>query len=285
MINPRSSWSGGFLFGKSLLKDYEMTDDSNTANPLFSNSVVYQLPYAGKVRESISYAGGDRVFDIYLPERVEEPAPVVVLVTGYPDLDFEERVGMKQMEVQSFRGWAKLLAASGMAAVIYSNVEPVEDVFTLLDFLRCEASELRIDPARIAVWSCSSNVPNAINVLHKDSTVRCATFLYGYMLDTTDSSVLQETAQSFRFANPHKGMKNFPENTPILVIGAGKDEFPGLNESIDNFEAEAVARNSPVSVIRYPEGVHAFDILDDSQRSIEIIKLCIGFLRLRLNVY
>jgi len=58
-----------------------------------------------------------------------------------------------------------------------------------------------------------------------------------------------------------------------------------LNESIDNFEAEAVARNSPVSVIRYPQGVHAFDSLDDSQRSIEMIKLCLGFLRLRLNVY
>jgi hypothetical protein len=70
-----------------------------------------------------------------------------------------------------------------------------------------------------------------------------------------------------------------------LVIRAGKDEFPGLNESVDNFEVEAIARNSPVSVIRYPEGVHAFDSLDDSQRSIELIKLCVGFLRLRLSVY
>ena len=262
-----------------------MTDDSNTANPLFSNSVVYKLPNTANVREGISYADGARVFDIYLPNQAEEPAPVVVLVTGYPDLDFEERIGMKQMEVQSYRDWAKLLAASGMAAVIYSNVDPVEDIFTLLNFLRCKASELQIDSARIAVWSSSSNVPNAINVLHKDSAVRCAALLYGFMLDATDSLVLQEAAQTFGFANPHEGMKNFPENTPILVIGAGKDEFLGLNESIDNFEAEAVARNSPVSVIRYPEGVHAFDILDDSQRSVEMIKLCIGFLRLRLNVY
>ena len=66
--------------------------------------------------------------------RSKEPAPVVVLVTGYPDSGFEERVGMKQMQVQAYKDWAKLLAASGMAAVIYSNVEPVEDVFTLLRF-------------------------------------------------------------------------------------------------------------------------------------------------------
>ena len=262
-----------------------MTDDPNTVNPLFNNPLVYQLPYAGNVREGISYSDDARIFDIYLPEKVEGPAPVVVLVTGYPDPGFEARVGMKQMQIQAYKDWAKLLAVSGMAAVIYSTVEPVEDVFTLLNFLRCEADQLQIDPARIAVWSCSGNVPNAINVLHKDSAVRCAALLYGFMLDTMDSSVVQETAQKFGFVNPHSGMENFPENTPILVIRAGKDEFPGLNESVDNFEVEAIARNSPVSVIRYPEGVHAFDSLDDSQRSIELIKLCVGFLRLRLSVY
>ena len=273
------------MFGKSLFEGHGMTNDFSTISPLFINSVVYELPYEGNVRKGISYADNARVFDIYLPEQVEEPAPVVVLVTGYPDLDFEEQAGMKQMEVQSYRDWAKLLAASGMTAVIYSNVEPVEDVFTLLDFLRCEADQLQIDPARIAVWSCSGNVPNAINVLHKDSAVRCAALLYGFMLDTMDSLVVQEKAQKFGFVNPHSGMENFPENTPILVIRAGKDKFPSLNDSIDNFEVEAIARNSPVSVIRYPEGVHAFDSLDDSQRSIELIKLCVGFLRLRLNVY
>ena len=262
-----------------------MTGDPSTENSLFTDPLVYQLPYAGNVREGISYADDARVFDLYLPEKTEGPAPVVVLVTGYPDPGFEERLGMKQMQSQAFKDWAKLLAASGMAAVIYSNVEPIEDAFKLLEFLRREAQQLQIDPQRIAVWSCSGSVPNAINVLHKDNAVRCAALLYGFMLDSADSSVLQETAQTIGFVNPHEGMENFPENTPILVIRAGKDESPGLNESIDNFEVEAIARNSPVSVIRYPEGVHAFDILDDSQRSIEMIKLCVGFLRLRLNVY
>lgn len=262
-----------------------MIDDSNTENPMFSNPLVFQLPFRGTVREGISYEDDSRVFDIYLPEQEEGPAPVVVLVTGYPDPGFEKRIGIKQMQIQAYKDWAKLLAASGMAAVIYSNVEPADDVFTLLAFLRSEAQQLQIDPARIAVWSCSGNVPNALNVLRKDSSLRCGALLYGFMLDGMGSSAVQETAQTFGFVNPHEGMENYPENTPILVIRAGKDEFVGLNESIDNFEAEAVARNSPVSVIRYSEGVHAFDVLDDSRRSIEMIKLCVGFLRLRLNVY
>tara|TARA_B110000858_G_scaffold198436_1_gene264962 strand:+ start:7586 stop:8374 length:789 start_codon:yes stop_codon:yes gene_type:complete len=262
-----------------------MTDDSSSTDPLLSNSLVYQLPYAGNVREGISYADEARVFDIYLPEKVDAPAPVVVLLTGYPDPQFEERFARKQMQIQAYKDWAKLLAASGMAAVIYSNVDPVDDALTLLDFLRSEADKLQIDPSRIAVWSCSGNVPNAINVLHKDSSLRCGALLYGFMLDTAESVVLQKTAQTLGFVNPHEDMEHFPENTPILIIRAGKEEFPFLNESIDNFEAEAIARNSPVSVIRYPEGVHAFDRLDDSQRSIEMIKLCVGFLRLRLNLY
>lgn len=262
-----------------------MTDDANAANSMFTSPLAYQLPYSGRVQEGISYGGDSRVFDIYLPEEASGAVPVAVLVTGYPDPGFEARIGMRQMQITAYRDWAKLLAANGMAAVIYSNLEPVDDAFTLLGFLRAEAQQLQIDPERIAVWSCSGNVPNAINVLHKDNAIRCAVLLYGFMLDAEGSVALKETANAFGFACPNEGMQDFPENTPILVLRAGKDEFPGLNESIDNFEAEAIARNSPVSVIRYPEGVHAFDILDSSQRSIEMIKLCVGFLRLRLNIY
>ena len=71
----------------------------------------------------------------------------------------------------------------------------------------------------------------------------------------------------------------------MLIIRAGKDDLPRVNESIDNFQAEGIARNSPISVIRFNEGVHGFDVLDDSRRSIEMIKLCVEFLRLRLSVY
>ncbi len=262
-----------------------MSDDTIDENPLFTNPLVYRLPYAGELREGIRYGEGSRCFDVYLPEQVDGPAPVVVLITGYPDSGFEAFAGRKQMQIQAYTDWARLLAASGMAAVLYSNVEPVADASALLRFLRSDAAQLQIDPQRIGLWACSGNVPNAIRLAHADSSLRCAALLYGFMLDTADSTAVDDMSKALRFASPNKGMENFPENTPILVIGAGRDEFAGLNESIDNFEAEAVARNSPVSVIRYPEGVHGFDILDDSQRSIEMIKLCVGFLRLRLNVY
>lgn len=262
-----------------------MTDENTPQNPLFTNPLAYQQAYAGEVRRDLAYGDDARVCDVYLPERSTGPAPAVVLVTGYPDPGYEAFTGRKQMQIRGYQDWAKLLAASGMAAVLYSNIEPVADAGALLAFLRGEAAQLGIDPERIALWACSGNVPNAIHLAWANSAIRCAVLLYGFMLDGEGSNSIAEASETFRFANPNRGMENFPENTPLLVIGAGRDEFPGLNESIDSFEAEAIARNSPVSVIRYPEGVHGFDVLDDSRRSIEMIKLCVGFLRLRLNIY
>ena len=262
-----------------------MADDRGVTNPLLFKPLVYQLPYSGAVREGIDYASEARVFDIYYPRNNEGLAPVAVLVTGYPDPGFEALSGMKQMQIKGYKDWARLLAANGIAAVIYNNVEPVADALTVIDYLKTESAQLQIDPERVALWSCSGNVPNAINVLNEAASLRCAVLLYGFMLDVLDSKLIAQASANFHFVNPNRGMQDFPENTPILIIGAGKDEFPGLNESIDAFEAEAIARNSPVSVVRFPEGVHGFDILDDSQRSIEMIKLCVEFLRLRLNVY
>ncbi len=262
-----------------------MPDTQSSENPMLANPVVYQLPYAGEVRRGISYGSGPGILDLYLPEQLQQPAPVAVLVTGYPDPGFEEKTGRKIMQLQANVDWARLLAASGIAAVIYSNVEPNADAFSVLAFLRSEAAVLQIDPERIGIWSCSGNVPNAINLLHADSRLRCAVLLYGYMLDSSDTSAVADAAATFGFVNPNRGMENFPENTPILIIKAGKDELPGLNQSIDLFEAEAISRNSPVSAINFVEGIHAFDSFDDSRRSVEMIKLCLQFMRLRLRLY
>jgi len=262
-----------------------MSDPEHKDNPILSKPLVYQLPYEGEVRRGIAYASGPRVMDLYLPEQLAEPASVMVLVTGYPDPGFEAKTGRKLMELQANIDWAKLFAANGIAAVIYSNIEPNADAFLLLDFLKTQAPALGLDRERIGIWSSSGNVPNAVNVLHTDTALRCAVLLYGYMLDTKGDSIVADSSKAIGFVNPNRGMEHFPENAPILIVKAGKDELPGLNQSIDDFEAEALARNSPVSVIEFKEGVHAFDIFDDSQRSIEMIKLCLGFLRLRLNVY
>ena len=50
----------------------------------------------------------------------------------------------------------------------------------------------------------------------------------------------------------------------------------------DRFVQEALARNAPIDVLNHPEGRHGFDILDDDDRSREVIARTLEFLRARL---
>jgi dienelactone hydrolase len=68
---------------------------------------------------------------------------------------------------------------------------------------------------------------------------------------------------------------------PLLIAKAGLDR-PGINDSIDAFVRRADELGAPVQVETHPDGRHAFDILDDDDRSREIIEASIGFMRSHL---
>ncbi|MGP0074234.1 MAG: hypothetical protein ACLPWF_20160 [Bryobacteraceae bacterium] len=52
-----------------------------------------------------------------------------------------------------------------------------------------------------------------------------------------------------------------------------------MNEGIDRFISHALAANLPITLVNHPTGPHAFDILDDSETSREIIRQILEFLR------
>jgi acetyl esterase/lipase len=71
-------------------------------------------------------------------------------------------------------------------------------------------------------------------------------------------------------------LQNAEKVPPILVVKAGLDSTD-LNESIDLFVKEAKARKVPVEYLEHPNGQHAFDILDDDDKSREIIQQTVRF--------
>lgn len=75
------------------------------------------------------------------------------------------------------------------------------------------------------------------------------------------------------------------QDVPLFVVRDGRDELPGLNESIDRFVAKALARNLPITVVNHADAPHAFDIMRDSETSRDIIGRLLGFLRLHLLAY
>ena len=70
---------------------------------------------------------------------------------------------------------------------------------------------------------------------------------------------------------------------PILVVRAGKDN-PILNNAIDLFVLEAINKNVRVDFYNYPDGRHAFEIFDDTERTREILKHTFQFIQDQLGV-
>jgi dienelactone hydrolase len=231
-------------------------------------SLVYDVPGTAEVvvRQDVPFSG-ELVMDLYTPPGAVGPLPAVVIVAGYPDEGFERKLGFRFKSMPSNVAWARLLATLGMMAVTYTNVAPARDLDLLLAHLRRRED---VDPARIALWAASGNVPLALAALEQ---VRCAALLYGFMLD--EGGVVSRASGSFGFVSPGFSMVD----KPLFVARAGQDQFPGVRQSIDAFVAEALRRNLPLTFVNHPEGPHAFDVSDDSETSRSIVRQVLAFLQ------
>jgi len=256
--------------------------------------VVYRMPGvdAVTVRRDVEYGGteaGALTMDVYYPPDLESGArlPAVVFVTGYPDPGFQAMVGCKQKELGSYVSWGRLTAASGLAAITYTNREPAADVDALLQYVRQNAASLGIDEHRIGIWACSGNVPVALSVLMQEgqNDLKCAVFCYGFMLDIDASTGVADAARQWRFANPSAGksVEDLPRDVPLFIVRAGQDTTPHVNETIDRFLIKALARNLPIVFANHARAPHAFDLLDDSETSREIIRQVLAFMRFHLG--
>jgi hypothetical protein len=56
-----------------------------------------------------------------------------------------------------------------------------------------------------------------------------------------------------------------------------------MNDSIDRFVKEALARNITFNLANHPEGFHSFDNQNDDDRSREIIRSAIAFMQSHLG--
>ncbi len=263
-----------------------MTDETKR-HPITEQAVVYRIPGMDDVitRQDVEYADG-LTLDLYYPPDAKggEQFPAVVFVTGSPDAGFQIRLGCRQKEMASYVSWSRLVAASGLVAITYTNRDPVADPHAVLAYLRQNAVSLGIDGDRIGVWSCSGNVPNALSLLMSE-TLRCAVLCYGYMLDLDGSTGVADAQKQWGFSNPAAGkaVEDLPRDLPLLVVRAGKDEFAGLNDAIDAFVAHALMRNLPIKILNHATGAHSFDLLEDGETSREFIKEILAFVCAHLD--
>jgi hypothetical protein len=181
----------------------------------------------------------------------------------------------------------QLIAVSGMAAIAYTNRDPVADVQALFEHIDSCAEALQIDQARIGVMAVSGNVPTALTTIMQDArrTPACAVFGYGCLLDLNGATHVADAARQFGFANPGAGrtITDLRRDVPLLITRAGRDQFPGMNASIDNFICQGLVQNLPITFVNHADGPHAFDLFDHSRTSRDILRQILRFLRQHLT--
>jgi acetyl esterase/lipase len=257
--------------------------------------VVYTLPGMDLVRVERNRAyrevAGSRLeMDVYSPAEATRGAalPVVILIHGGP-----VPAGASAKNMGVFLSYGELLAASGLVAVTFSHrfygvsalADAAADVAAAVAHVRDHAEELGIDRDRVALWAFSGGGPLLSQALRERWPFVRAIAAYYAALDLqvpapgTASEITEETRREFSAVHH---LAKAGEQTPALFVARAGRDNPWLNASIDRFVQEALARNAPLELMTHPAGQHGFDILDDDDRSREIIARTLDFLKRRL---
>ncbi|MBV9789398.1 MAG: alpha/beta hydrolase [Chloroflexi bacterium] len=264
-------------------------------NAIRQMRIVYQVPGMEQIQaqRDLVYKqveGQDLRLDVYLPNDERSGLrPAVLLVHG--DLPPELIIGTK--DHGPFVSLGQLVAASGLAAVTFDHrsteqftkMEQVgSDIEDLIAFVRNSGPSLGIDPERLCVWAFSAGVPYGVQVALRQADIRCIVAYYGPL----DLQILHGhlppvvTAEALRVASPLARIEEMTSIPPLLVARAGKDQ-EWINIAIDRFVQQAQERNLPIELLTHDEGPHAFEIFDDSERSREIVRQTLDFIKQQLS--
>ncbi len=222
--------------------------------------------------------------DIYTPASGSGPWPVVLLIPG-------AAVNARNWPLNV--SWAELAAASGLAGVAMEHrlgfperryVEGASDVAALLSYMKANGARHRLDASRIALVVYSGGGPMwTVGLRDRDPTIRCLVGFYPFLSTDHVNLVDARTTKEVALAHSPRTYLDRPGLPALFIARAGKDQIPGVNDSIDAFVAEALRRNVALELINHPEGQHGFDHLDDMPRTRAIIARALEFLKAHLE--
>ena len=202
-----------------------------------------------------------RGFEITRPIGASSALPLVIFVNaGGPELRL----------ARGYREWARLVTTRGMASVLYDG--PVTDAFPSIDehlrtslayldslvaALQRGAESFGIDPSTIVIWAGSSQTRAGTPfALDRDRPLRVA----GYVLFYGSGELTQPRS-----------------DVPVFVARAGLDS-PSLNAVLDSLTSRLMRAGAPVTIVTYPAGSHAFDLVDSTAMSARVIDQALDFM-------
>lgn len=230
--------------------------------------------------------------DVYGPGSGSTHArlPAILFVHGGPI----PREMLAPTEWGFFTSYGELAAVSGFVGVVFNHRlhAPTDyptsqaDMQAAIDYLRSQAGDLGIDADRIGVWVFSGGGPLLAWCLReRPQFVRCLVAFYA-LLDVRH--LLPPDADTERVARAHAfspaaHLDAAAATLPIFVARAGRDNAI-VNTAIDAFVREALTANASIDLANHADGQHGFDLVDDDERSREIIARALAFAKMRLAV-
>jgi len=112
------------------------------------------------------------------------------------------------------------------------------------------------------------------------SYVRCLAFYA--MLDIRDAGTCRRylMTEQLAFFSPAAQIDiHAATMPPIFVMRAGRNQVAGLNTSMQTFLEIAIKENAPITLMIHPMAVHGFETTTDDDRSREILRAAIEFMR------
>jgi len=207
------------------------------------------------------YKPGQRV-DVYWPPdfAFDRQLPLAIFAMTFPDERVRKDTGSSAPDNAVYIDWCASAASRGMAAVIMSVGYAKEDLPLLLAYLEKNRKTLRIDPSRVYVWAASDNWKTAAPICAQGGP------LYGKMIGMS----LYYTLVSVMTPLPGPGV-------PVEVVIPDKDSANTTKELAAYAEAIS-AQGNEVSVVHYPDGRHAFDIIQDTPETRAIVAGTLDFI-------
>lgn len=269
-------------------------EDPDWIKEIAPKKIVYAVPGMEqvRVRKDLIYKrvnGAELKMDIYSPAEHKGDArrAVVIFIHG-GRVPANLRTTPKDWGV--FISYGKLVAATGFVCVTFNHRfhtwnsfdDSQADLNDLISYIRSNAASLGVDQNRIILWAVSAGGIFLSQTLRDvPAYIRCLVAFYPSldlqnMRQVAPASVKDETLREYSPVY-HLGTnkKGIP---PLFIARAGLDDAE-LNGGVDRFVQAALSKNLSVDLMNHAEGHHAFDVEDDNERSREIIKRALEFIK------
>jgi dienelactone hydrolase len=259
----------------------QQRQDPDWVKAAAASRIHYSVPGMEQVpvRKDLPFkttAVGPLLFDVYYPISEQKPATAVILIHGGP---IPPNLMTNPKDWGLFQSFGRLLGASGLAAIVFNHrffgldqaPEALSDIQGLVDHVASNGDALGVDPSRLCLWAFSGGGVFLAHFLREaPAAVRCVVAYYAVMhASVPQFSAAAQVAES---AGP------IP---PLLIARAGRD-MPQLNEGIDYFIQQALKRNAALDVLNHAAGQHGFDGRDDDERTRDILRRTVEFIRMHL---